>query len=136
MNGSHVPVELSPGEALDRLTILDIKLLRLVDPAKRAVAARERAALAGACASHLELTEKALRLRDALREVNERLWLVEDDLRAMEARGEFGDSFVARARSVYLTNDRRGALKQALDHELGARFHDVKSHDLPDVSDT
>lgn len=135
MSGAHVPVELSPGEALDRLTILDIKLARLADPAKRAVAAREHADLAAACDARLDLTEKAMRLRDALRQANEGLWTIEDDLRAMEVRGEFGDAFIAAARSVYLTNDRRGALKQALDRELGARFHEVKSHDLPDVSD-
>lgn len=130
-----VTVEISPGEAMDRLTILEIKLARIADPAKRAVAAREHAALAAACDARLKPTPKALRLRAALKEVNEDLWAIEDDIRAFEARGDFDEAFIGLARAVYLTNDRRGALKQAIDKEFGASVHEVKSHDLPDVSD-
>lgn len=128
-----VPIEVSPGELIDRLTILEIKDARLVDASKRRIAARERAALAAALEAHLSPSSKASELRAKLKSVNEALWVIEADIRKYEARGDFGAEFIALARAVYQTNDRRSALKQALDQAFGAEVHDVKSHDLPDV---
>lgn len=134
MNG--IEVALSPGEAIDRLTILEIKIDRLKDPAKLSIARREHAALAAAIfARPAPTTGRVGRLRAALREANEDLWAIEDDIRGFEARGVFDEAFIALARAVYKTNDRRGALKRAIDREYGAGIHEVKSHDLPDVSD-
>ncbi len=127
-----VRIEASPGDALDRLTILEIKLERLPEGDGRANAAREAAALRGAL-SGLTIDAETARLRAALRDANLALWEVEDRLRAAERAGEFGAGFVALARSVYLVNDRRAALKRAIDLRLGAPFHEAKSHDLPAI---
>ena len=125
-----VMVEVSPGELIDKITILEIKARRLADPSRRfnvttelelLVAARDRALPAPA-----ELDD----LSDALREVNEDLWSVEDDLRACEARGDFGPACVALARSVYRLNDRRAALKREINLLLDSRLMEEKSHPL------
>ncbi len=130
-----VPIKVSPGELIDRLTILEIKEARMTDPAKRRIAARERALLSSAHDAHLSPPPVVARLRAELKAVNEALWQVEDDIRLCEAQSDFGADFVALARRIYKTNDRRSALKQALDHAFGAEFHDVKSHELPDAGD-
>ncbi|MDP2314993.1 MAG: DUF6165 family protein [Pseudomonadota bacterium] len=115
------------GDVLDRLTILEIKLARLPD-ARRAVVRDEHTALTdvwhGACLpAPAEVPEYA-----ALAEVNLALWEVEDRLRAAEARGDFGADFVADARAVYRTNDRRAALKRAVNVRFGSRLAEEKLH--------
>lgn len=115
------------GDALDRLTILGIKLDRVTDAAALASVAREHAALRAAWEALLpepgSLPETA-----ELRAVNEALWEVEDRLRAREAAGDFGPAFVADARSVYRLNDRRAALKRAVNTRLGSPLTEVKQH--------
>ena len=66
-----------------------------------------------------------------LRAVNEALWDVEDDIRAMDARGDFGPAFVALARAVYRTNDRRAAIKRAVNDLTGSALVEVKSYESP-----
>lgn len=115
------------GDALDRLTILAIKLERVVDDAARAHVAREHEALLRAWRAVLpepaEVPEHA-----QLRAVNEALWAVEDRLRAREAARDFGPAFVEDARSVYTLNDRRAALKRAVNERLGSLLVEVKQH--------
>lgn len=127
-DGLAVLVPVSPGELIDRITILEIKAERVTDPDRRAN-------VADALAAHVSARDRALpappaldALTDALKAVNADLWAVEDDLRACEARGDFGAGFVALARSVYRLNDRRAALKREIDLLLGARFLEEKQH--------
>ena len=123
----RVPVPLS--EVVDRLTILDLKLSRIPDPERLQQVQRWRDALltrwteAGLPAPHT-LPEHA-----PLAEVNTALWDVEDRLRAREAAGDFGEAFVRDARDVYRLNDRRAALKRALDARMGSELADVKAYD-------
>jgi hypothetical protein len=117
----------SVGDVLDRLTILAIKVARLPE-GPRAHAADEHAALlaawgAAGLPAPAEVPEYA-----ALAEVNRALWDVEDRLRAAEARGDFGAAFVEDARAVYRTNDRRAALKRAINQRFGSRLVEQKLH--------
>ncbi len=123
-----IQIPASPGEVLDKLTILDIKLARIAEPAKRANVAREHAALAAAWQAAVAEPDTVEALRIALREVNERLWDVEDALREHERRGEFGPAFVELARAVYRTNDRRAALKAEINTLLGSALREEKSY--------
>lgn len=122
----------SPGEVLDKLTILDIKLARIGDAAKRENVAREHAALTAAwtevVAPRAELAEALADQRAALLAVNEALWEVEDSLREHERRGAFDADFVALARSVYHTNDRRAAIKRTVNDLLGSTLREEKSY--------
>jgi hypothetical protein len=113
-----VRVEVSAGELVDRLTIARIKAERIADPAKLRQVRAELLALersARALPSSAELAGLEARLKD----VNGRLWEVEDAIRVCEREGEFGERFVGLARSVYRLNDERGALKWRISEVAG-----------------
>jgi hypothetical protein len=121
-------VEVSAGELLDKLTILEIKAARIDDPAKRANVERElqvlRAAWAAAPESRVDIAEPLARLKG----VNEALWDIEDDIRRKERRQEFDAEFIRLARAVYHTNDRRAAIKRELNDRLGSALVEEKSY--------
>jgi tetratricopeptide (TPR) repeat protein len=115
----RIPVEVVPGELLDRLTILEIKSEHLTDPHKRTIVQGELAALQRAREDWIVPSEALSRLTAELRAVNEALWDSEDRLRLCEQRGDFGTEFIELARSIYRQNDRRSALKQKINELLG-----------------
>lgn len=121
-------VESPLGDIVDRMTILQLKVQRLPTPTARTNAAREldRLRTAWRDAGHPPWAE----LPEAvdLARVNGALWAVEDALRDHEARQDFGDRFVERARSVYRLNDERAALKRALNLRLGSYLIEEKSY--------
>jgi len=120
-------IEVSPGEVIDRITILEIKLERIADPARREFVVREYGMLSTVLAA-TPVSPGLEALRDALKQVNLALWNVEDDLREHERRKDFGPDFVELARSVYRHNDRRAALKQEINALVGSALSDVKSY--------
>lgn len=121
-------VPVSPGELLDKLTILEIKSNRITDPDKRANVDREYTELVKVACDHIAETDELLALRSELKAVNERLWDIEDDIRECERRQDFGQKFIGLARAVYVTNDRRAALKKAINTTLGSRLSEEKSY--------
>lgn len=123
-----IKIEVSPAELIDRLTILEIKLDRISDPRKRRNVETEHAVVRAAYETHVVASETLGFLVDELRKVNLRLWTIEDDIRACERRQEFGPAFVALARSVYLSNDRRSELKHDINALLGSKLREEKSY--------
>ena len=119
-------VPVSWGELLDKIAILDIKLLRLHAPSAVANAERELAALRPALTALEPAPPGLAELRTALAAVNERLWTIEDRIREKEAAGDFGPGFVSLARSVYRENDERGRIKRAINTLLGSRLVEEK----------
>ncbi len=133
MAGSHsgtegVMVPVSPGELIDKITILEIKAARFRDAGKRRNVARDLARLAAVRDASLAASAALAALAAELKAVNERLWEVEDGLRQHEARGDFGAEFVTLARAVYQNNDRRSALKRRIDELLGAAIVEEKEY--------
>jgi hypothetical protein len=134
--GDHAPfhfprplcVDVSAGELLDKLSILDIKAARISDAAKLQNVLREQLTLRGAIQERFGHLTQWQPLMADLRQVNEALWEIEDAIREHEARGDFGDSFIALARAVYHENDRRAALKRRLNDLLGSRLVEEKSY--------
>jgi hypothetical protein len=126
---SKIPfVPVSVGELLDKLTILDIKSQKIADPAKLANISRERNELR-AIADGLALDDKAIgSLTAELEQVNLSLWDIEDQIREHEARGDFGPSFIALARAVYKTNDRRAHLKRQINDASNSQLVEEKSY--------
>lgn len=125
-----VRIEVSCGELLDKITILEIKRERIADPGKVANVARELGVLSQAWAG-LALDAVAADVGDvrrALKEVNERLWVIEDDIRQLEREQRFDADFIALARSVYRVNDERARLKRRVDELLGSRLVEEKSY--------
>lgn len=125
-----IQIEVSCGELLDKLTILEIKSRRIDDPAKRANVEREKALLTAVWDGVPGVAGNAalVGLRQALQDTNEKLWTIEDDIREKERAGVFDESFIVLARSVYRTNDQRAALKKQVDQLLGSRLTEEKSY--------
>lgn len=126
--GSPILVEISAGELLDKISILEIKAERMANPAKRANVLQELAMLRDVRGRMLPDIEPLARLASLLRQVNEQLWEVEDALRAHEAQGDFGERFVELARSVYRLNDQRADLKRQINDLTGSRLREEKSY--------
>jgi hypothetical protein len=125
-----VQIEVSCGELCDKITILEIKSERILEPAKRSNVMRELDGLNGVWAG-LDLTAVAAQVDDtrrALRAVNERLWVIEDDIRQLERERRFDADFIALARAVYQVNDERARLKRRIDELLGSRLVEEKSY--------
>lgn len=123
-----VLVPVSAGELLDKLAILRIKLERITDAAKRANVERELALLEAAWRNSPYAGADVAADREALAEVNARLWDIEDRLRAKERDRVFDAEFIELARSVYRTNDRRAAIKRAVNVKLGSTLREEKSY--------
>jgi hypothetical protein len=126
MNDIQVPV--SPGELLDKITILRIKAQRMRDAQKLHHVRLELQALeqiwAAAACARPDIGEDI----DALLEVNERLWVIEDDIRDQERAQRFDARFIELARAVYFENDERAAIKRRINAKLGSRIVEEKSY--------
>jgi hypothetical protein len=125
---SEILVPVSPGEVLDKITILRIKAARMSDAAKLANVRRE-----------LELLERTWRESPygradvasdeaALQAVNERLWDIEDRIRDKERARAFDATFIELARAVYIENDERAAIKKRVNVALGSKIVEEKSY--------
>ncbi len=119
---------ISPGELLDKLTILEIKSERISDPDKLANVRHERQLLERVWQESGLSRETVMELKARLRTINESLWDIEDEIRDCERDGDFGQRFVELARSVYRTNDRRSEVKKAINIELGSAIVEEKSY--------
>jgi hypothetical protein len=122
----HVPI--SPGELLDKITILEIKSERMTDPAKLENVRRELDLLGQTWQQAVSTDATVQRIHDELKRVNEALWVIEDDIRDKERAREFDDVFIGLARSVYVTNDQRARAKKELNTYLGSDIVEEKSY--------
>ncbi len=125
---AEIKVPISPGELVDKITILEIKSARMTDPAKVANVRIELTMLqetwrTSAYASHDITAQWA-----ALRAINEKLWDIEDDIRDLERARKFDKEFIQLARAVYVTNDERAAVKRDINTRLGSRIVEEKSY--------
>ncbi len=121
-------VPVSYGELLDKIAILQIKSERMRDPAKLANVRRELSALEQTWMAHPAAVQDIAKLRADLKAVNERLWVVEDDIREKERAQAFDDEFVRLARSVYFQNDERARIKREINAALGSAYVEEKSY--------
>ena len=119
---------ISAGELVDKITILRNKAERIGDPTKEANVRKELAMLEAIAEGALPKTPEIDRLTAELAEVNIALWDIEDGKRDCERRGDFGDRFVELARSVYVENDRRAAIKRAINEAAGSEIIEEKSY--------
>ena len=127
MNGL-ITVPISIGELADKITILQIKSERIGDPAQLRHVEVELLLLQEAWRGLGDIDDATGRLIDELKKTNERLWVIEDDIRDCERRLEFGSEFVALAREVYRTNDRRAEIKREINRLAGSAIVEEKSY--------
>jgi hypothetical protein len=122
----HVPI--SPGELIDKITILQIKAERMTDAAKVANVRTELNLLESTWRdSAYAATDVAAQWAE-LKRINEKLWVIEDDIRDKERAAAFDKEFIELARAVYVTNDERAAVKREINTKLGSRIVEEKSY--------
>src|ERR1700689_1958376 len=121
-------VPVSPGELLDKITILRIKTARILDPAKLANVRLELDLLERTWRGSRFAAADVARDERALQEVNERLWDIEDRIREKEAKQTFDRELIELARAVYVSNDERAAIKKRINVQLGSRLIEEKSY--------
>lgn len=126
--GPAITVEISPGELLDKISILEIKSERIGDAEKLANIRYELKSLQDTVPDQFAANPAMTRLMRDLKTVNEELWDIEDDIRDCESRKDFGETFVQLARSVYRTNDRRAAIKREINTLCGSAIVEEKSY--------
>jgi hypothetical protein len=126
MNVILVPI--SPGELLDKITILRIKAARMNDTAKLENVRHELALLEQTWTRAVPQATELAAEEHALETVNTRLWDIEDRIREHEAGRRFDASFIELARAVYVTNDERAAIKKRINVTLGSKIVEEKSY--------
>lgn len=123
-----VHVEIAPGELIDKITILEIKAEQITDADKLRNVQKELEILARCRAESLPALSELESLTASLKDVNKQLWEIEDQIRDCERNQDFGETFIALARAVYKTNDRRAQLKREINDLLGSRIVEEKSY--------
>ena len=124
----NIKVPVSPGEVLDKITILEIKSERMSDPEKVANVRAELALLQETWDGNIRDSDVIQGLHAKLKEINEALWEIEDDIRDKERAKEFDERFIELARAVYVTNDQRSQVKKELNLHLGSEIIEEKSY--------
>jgi hypothetical protein len=125
---NEIKVPLSPGEVLDKITILRIKSRRIADPSKLANVRRELESLESTWSESRYAKSDVAADVEALLAVNERLWRIEDEIREKERGRSFDAEFIRLARAVYVENDERAAIKRRINLRLGSALVEEKSY--------
>ena len=124
----QLQIPVSIGEALDKITILQIKLAHISDVAKRVNIQNELDVLLPLVSGDKFATEQMQSLMGELKAVNEALWDIEDDIREKEASKSFDAEFISLARAVYVTNDKRAEIKKQINLVTGSALIEEKSY--------
>ena len=124
----NVNTQISVGEWVDKLTILEIKLAEILESEKLANVRREYETLLAAAPAELLLRAEIADARARLKAVNAERWRIEDEIRVKERARDFSDEFIALARAVYVTNDKRAALKREINRLTMSELVEEKSY--------
>ena len=120
--------EISAGELLDKISILEIKLNNIKDKEKLVDINKEYKSLEDTRKSNIEMTENLQKLINQLIEINLKLWNIEEEKRICEKNEDFGNNFINLSRNVYKNNDKRAKIKSDINKLLGSNIKEVKSY--------
>ena len=120
--------EISAGELLDKISILEIKLQKIQDKNNLDEIKKEYNILIKIQNSSIEFTDKIKNLFKEIKEVNINLWEIEDKIRICEKNKDFGKNFIELARQVYFNNDKRAKIKLEINEILGSSIKEVKQY--------
>jgi len=120
--------EISAGELLDKISILEIKLDNIKDKDKLIEVNKEYKSLEETKKSNIEINENLEKLVNQLKEINLKLWNIEEQKRLCERNSDFGKNFIELSRNVYLINDKRAKIKSDINELLGSNIKEVKSY--------
>jgi hypothetical protein len=120
--------EISAGELFDKISILEIKKIKIKDRGKKNIVLKELGSLQQAVKENIEKSKSLTKLYKKLKSVNLKLWKIEDDIRDFERKKNFQDKFIKLARAVYFTNDERSRVKNKINSLTKSNISEVKSY--------
>ena len=120
--------EISPGELLDKISILEIKLVKIKDKKSLEEINKEYESLINTKKTYISQNAELENLINKIKEINLKLWDIEDKIRICEKNKDFGNTFVELARSVYLNNDERAKVKSKINKMLGSNIKEIKHY--------
>ena len=126
---SKILTEISAGELIDKITILEIKKAKITNKDKLVEIEKELLSLNDTMKKFIPNNSEILKFKNSLKDINLKLWDIEDGKRSAEKNNDFGEKFVELARKVYKFNDERAKIKLAINNALGSNIKEVKSYE-------
>ena len=125
---NKILVEVSVGELLDKISILEIKKDKVKDEEKLKFIINEHEILKEQLDKNIKTDEKINKLYQSLKEINAKLWIIEDDKRQCEKESDFGEKFIKLSRDVHFLNDDRAKIKLEINNLTGSKIKEIKEY--------
>ena len=125
---NKILVEVSVGELLDKVSILEVKKEKIKDSEKLKFINDEYKVLKDQLDKNVKSDEKLDKLFQSLKEINAKLWIIEDDKRLCEKNSDFSEKFIKLSRDVHFLNDDRGKIKLEINHHAGSKIKEIKKY--------
>ena len=125
---NKILVEVSVGELLDKISILEIKKEKIKDPEKLKFINDEYEVLKNQLNQNIKSDEKLNDLFNSLKDINSKLWVIEDDKRLCEKNSDFGEKFIKLSRDVHFLNDDRAKIKLEINNHTGSKIKEIKEY--------
>jgi len=125
---NKILVEVSVGELFDKISILEIKKDKIKDKEKLKYIVDEYNLLKEQMVDKVKLNEKLNGLFDALKDINSKLWVIEDDKRLCEKNSDFGEKFIKLSRDIHFLNDKRASIKLEINNQTGSKIKEIKEY--------
>ena len=125
---NKILVEVSVGELIDKISILEIKKDKIKDKEKLRYILDEYNLLKEQMVNKVKLNEKLSDLFDTLKDINSKLWVIEDDKRLCEKNSDFGEKFIKLSRDIHFLNDKRASIKLEINNQTGSKIKEIKKY--------
>ena len=125
---NKILVEVSVGELFDKISILEIKKDKIKDEEKLKYIVDEYNLLKEQMVDKVKLNEKLSGLFDTLKDINSKLWIIEDDKRLCEKNSDFGEKFIKLSRDIHFLNDKRASIKLEINNQTGSKIKEIKEY--------
>ena len=125
---NKILIEVSVGELFDKISILEIKKDKIKDEEKLKYIVDEYNLLKEQMVDKVKLNEKLSGLFDALKDINSKLWVIEDDKRLCEKNSDFGEKFIKLSRDIHFLNDKRASIKLEINNQTGSKIKEIKEY--------
>ena len=125
---NKILVEVSVGELLDKISILEIKKVKIKDPNKLKFISNEHSILKDQLDNNVKSDQKLEELFQSLKDINAKLWLIEDDKRLCEKNSDFTENFIKLSRDIHFLNDDRAKIKLEMNNHTGSKIKEIKEY--------
>ena len=125
---NNILVEVSVGELLDKISILEIKKEKIKDPEKLKFISNEHSILKEQLEKNVKSDKKLDELFDSLKKINAKLWVIEDEKRLCEKNSDFGEKFINLSRNVHFLNDDRAKIKLKINQQTKSKIKEIKEY--------